>query len=58
MSPRTGRPTDSRKDIKLQIRVDQDTLEELDQCAKRDNSNRSVIVRKGIKLVKAEQEKE
>lgn len=58
MSPRTGRPTNSRKDIKLQIRVDKETLNELDKCAKKDNSNRSEIVRKGIKLVKAEQEKE
>lgn len=57
MSPRTGRPTESRKDIKLQIRVDKQTLEELDECAKQDNSNRSEIVRKGIKLVKAEQDK-
>lgn len=58
MSPRTGRPTNSRKDIKLQIRVDTETLNELDECAKKDNSNRSEIVRKGIKLVKAKQEKE
>ena len=58
LSPRTGRPTNSRKDIKLQIRVDTETLNELDECAKKDNSNRSEIVRKGIKLVKAKQEKE
>lgn len=57
MSPRTGRPTESKKDIKLQIRVDKGTLNELDECAKKDNSNRSEIVRKGIKLVKAELEK-
>ena len=58
MSPRTGRPTESLKDIKLQIRVDKQTLTELDECAAHDNSNRSEIIRKGIKLVKAEQEKE
>ncbi len=56
MSPRTGRPTDSKKDIKLQIRVDKQTLDELDECARKENSNRSDIVRKGIKLVKKEQE--
>lgn len=57
MSPRTGRPTESKKDIKLQIRVDQQTLDELDECAKAAHSNRSEIVRKGIKLVRAEQTK-
>ena len=57
MTPRTGRPTDSRKNLRLQIRVDEQTLAELDECVKRDNSTRSDVVRKGIKLVKAEQEK-
>ena len=57
MSPRTGRPTDSKKDIKLQIRVDKPTLDLIDECAKKENTNRSEIVRKGIHLVKAEQDK-
>ena len=57
MAPRTGRPTDSRENLRLQIRVDEQTLAELDECVKRDNSTRSEVVRKGIKLVKAEQEK-
>ena len=57
MAQRTGRPTDSRKNLRLQIRVDEQTLAELDECVKRDNSTRSDVVRKGIKLVKAEQEK-
>lgn len=57
MSPRTGRPTDSKKDFKLQIRVDQETLDKLDECAKRDNSNRSEVVRKGIELVEKNQKK-
>ena len=57
MSPRTGRPTDSKKDFKLQIRLDKDTLERLDECARRDNTNRSEIVRKGIDLVEKEQKK-
>ena len=57
MSPRTGRPPiETPKDIKLQIRVDKNTLKELDECAKHDNSNRSEIVRKGIKLVKSQQD--
>ena len=57
MSPRTGRPlSESPKNIKLQIRVDKETSDELDECAKKENVTRSDIVRKGIKLVKAEQE--
>lgn len=52
MSPRTGRPTEDRKDIKLQIRVSKQTLDDIDACAKLDGSNRSEIVRKGIQLVK------
>ncbi len=57
MSPRTGRPTESRKDIKLQIRVDKPTLDMLDACAQKENTSRSDIIRKGIRLVKAEQDK-
>jgi len=54
MSPRTGRPTDAKKDERLQIRVSKDTIKELDECVELDNSNRSEVVRKGIKLVKSE----
>lgn len=57
LSPRTGRPTESKKDIRLQIRVDQQTLDDLDKCAEKEKSNRSDIVRKGIQLVKSEQMK-
>ena len=57
LSPRTGRPTDNKKDIKFQIRIDKQTLDELDECAKAEKSSRSEIIRKGIKLVKAENEK-
>lgn len=51
MSPRMGRPTDSRKDIRLQIRVDQETSDMLDACAEKKSVNRSEIVREGIRLV-------
>ena len=52
MSPRTGRPTNDPKRERLQVRVSKETITELDECVKLDNSNRSEIVRKGIKLVK------
>lgn len=59
MAPRTGRPkTEHPKNIKLQVRVDQQTLDDLDDCAAKDKSSRSEIVRKGIRLVKAAQKKE
>lgn len=51
MSRKIGRPTDSPKNVKLQIRVDDETLKKLDDYAKRLQSTRSGIVRKGIELV-------
>lgn len=52
MSPRTGRPiVGNPKTIKLQIRVDQDTIDKLDEYAEKLNSTRSDVVRKGITLV-------
>lgn len=57
MSQKIGRPTESRKDIKLQIRVDKKTLDDIDACAEALQTNRSEIVRLGIKLVKSELKK-
>ncbi|MGP1470072.1 MAG: hypothetical protein ACTTJE_00600 [Schwartzia sp. (in: firmicutes)] len=51
MSHKIGRPTDSLKNVKLQIRVDDKTLEKLDDYATRLQSTRSGVVRKGIELV-------
>lgn len=51
MGRKIGRPTDSPKNVKLQIRVDDETLKKLDDYAKRLQSTRSGIVRKGIELV-------
>lgn len=53
MSPRTGRPpSENPKDKRLQVRVDEQTINILDDCAKKANTNRSEIVREGIELVK------
>jgi len=57
-SKKMGRPTDSPKNIKLQIRVDEQIIKDLDECAEQLNSNRSDVVRKGIQKVKAEIKKE
>lgn len=50
---RTGRPTNSRKDIRLQIRVDKETADMLDCCSEEKNISRSDVVREGIRLVYA-----
>lgn len=47
-----GRPTEAVKSERLQIRVDESVIDDLDYCAKALNKNRSEIVRAGIRLVK------
>lgn len=46
-----GRPTDSPKIKLLQVRLDNETLEKLETCAKNEHLTRSEIVRKGINKV-------
>ncbi len=47
-----GRPhIENPKAQIIQIRVDKETLEKLDLCAKKHNTNRSEIVRQGIDKV-------
>jgi len=58
MSPRTGRPTDSPKKIKFQIRVDEEFMEELDSCAEDLAVTRSEVIRKGVRLVRTSLKKE
>lgn len=54
MSPRTGRPIEgqSRKDIKLQIRVDRPTLDNIDELADKLETTRTGVVMKGIELLR------
>lgn len=53
MTPKKmGRPPSEKpKNIKLQIRVDQETMDMLDKCVEELNSNRSDVVRREIKKV-------
>ena len=45
-----GRPvSDNPKDFMLRVRLDQETLEQLDECCKAQQLSRSEIVRNGIK---------
>lgn len=56
MSPRTGRPIKgtSKRDKSLQLRMSEEELNVLDECAKRLNLSRTDVVNKGIGLVKKE----
>lgn len=43
-----GRPTDSPKTFMLRVKMDEDTLDKLDECCKIQNTNRSEFVRQNI----------
>ena len=54
MSPKTGRPIKgtSKRDKSLQLRMSQEELNLLDECAKRLEESRTDVVNRGIQLVK------
>lgn len=53
MGPKPGQKlTDNPKDFLLQVRLDAETKKDLDECVKETGENRSVVVRKGIQMVK------
>lgn len=53
MSPRTGRPkSENPKNIQLKIRADKELVEELNYCCEKLETNRSEIIRLGVKRVK------
>lgn len=50
MVARVGRPaSDNPKDYMLRVRMDRETLDQLDRCCKAERVSRSEIVRRGIK---------
>ena len=49
MSPRTGRPTDNPKDIRLEVRITDEISNMLDVCAEMYNTSKASIIRSGIK---------
>ena len=59
MSPRTGWPIkgESKRDKSLQLRMSEQELGLLDECANRLQTSRTDVVNKGIQLVKAELDK-
>lgn len=55
MSPRTGRPkADNTRNKKLNIRLRQDELELIQECANKLNKTRTDTIIEGIKLLKVE----
>lgn len=50
MVARRGRPvSDNPKDYMLRVRMDKETLQQLDECCEAEQLTRSEIVRRGIK---------
>lgn len=43
--------TDNPKDITIKVRVDKEILEKLDKCVEKLGSNRSAVIREGIKKI-------
>jgi len=53
MGPKPGqRLTDKPKDYMLRVRMDEETVKDLDECAEKLKLDRSKVVREGIELVK------
>lgn len=51
MSPKMGQKlTDNPKDKRIEIRMDNETVEKLDCLVAEQNSDRSKIIRKGIEI--------
>lgn len=49
MVAKKGRPvSENPKDYMLRVRMDEQTLQQLDECCEAENLSRSEIVRKGI----------
>ena len=49
MIAKKGRPvSENPKDYMLRVRMDEQTLQQLDECCEAENLSRSEVVRKGI----------
>jgi uncharacterized protein (DUF1778 family) len=58
MSPRTGRPTSNKKTERIEIRLAPNEAALLRECAERLQISRTDVINKGVRLVKAELDKE
>lgn len=51
MSPRTGRPTDCRKDHDVKVRIDDETHNKLIKYCEEHNITKAEAIRQGIQLL-------
>lgn len=59
MSPRTGRPkAEKPKTIEVKARIDEETNKRLVDYCKKNDTNKTEVVRKGIDMVLGETKKE
>lgn len=58
MSPKMGRPTDDPKRHETRIRMSDEDLRILEFCCKRTGLTKAEIIRRGIRAVYAQLEKE
>lgn len=54
MNAKMGRPTESPKTTMVRVRMDEETVKMMDECAEKMNTTRSDIIRTGITKVYAE----
>lgn len=58
MSPRTGRPKSEKpKSTQLAVRLDDETLKQLDEVAAKNAETRVQTIRRGIKVLHSDLEK-
>ena len=58
MSPRTGRPPlENPKSVKMNIRISEETAKDLQECAEALQISRVNVIEQGIRMVKANLEK-
>lgn len=53
-----GRPTDSLKDIDIKIRFDKDTVDKLETCSEKMQITRAEVVRRGVRKMYDDLDKE
>ena len=57
MSPRTGRPTQEKRDKRFEIRLSESTYNILEECSNKLKISKAAVIHNGIALVKSEIDK-
>ena len=57
MATKMGRPTTNPMKTMIRVRMDDETIRQMDECAKANQTTRSEIIRRGIKRLYADLEK-